>query len=206
MLVSSLEMSAAELATRVLSAESGVEGRFIRSCDLDAVAARDVLAARDALSGVPLSFDDAARQSLGHLGSACRKMKRDGGLACVFVDYLQLVQPDDPRANRNAQVGAISRGLKALARELAVPVFALAQLNRKAEERADKRPELSDLRDSGEIEQDADVVILLHRRDDAPGDLDLLVKKNRGGRVGDVTVRFDRARMRLGVREEEGGF
>jgi len=197
-LVASLEMSAEELAVRVLSAESGVEGRFVHAAELDAVGARRLLAARDALRPWPLVFDDAARQSLAHLGAACRRVKRRSGLACVFVDYLQLVEPEDKRANRNAQVGGISRGLKALARELGVPVVALAQLNREAESRPGGKPRLSDLRDSGEIEQDGDAVVLLHRRPDASGMLDFEVAKQRNGPLGEFSVRFDRPRMRLG--------
>ncbi|TXH55570.1 MAG: replicative DNA helicase, partial [Desulfurellales bacterium] len=120
-------------------------------------------------------------------------------LACVVIDYLQIMEPEDRRIPRHEQVAGISRRLKALARELEVPLVALAQLSRAVESRADQRPRLADLRESGSLEQDADTVILLHRPEEQPEILEFDVAKQRNGPTGRVGFRFDRARMRLEV-------
>jgi replicative DNA helicase len=118
------------------------------------------------------------------------RLKSKQALRAVFVDYLQLVRPADAKASREEQVGGIARGLKALAKELQVPVVALAQLNREVEHRKGERPRLSDLRESGALEQHADTVILLHQDADAPGTLDLIVAKQRNGPTGTVTLAY----------------
>ena len=122
--------------------------------------------------------------------------KSRGRLDLVVVDYLQLLKPENPRQPRHEQVGVISRRLKFLARELAVPVVVLAQLNRAAEGRADQTPRLSDLRESGSLEQDADAVLLLHRLDEY-GKVEVVVAKNRNGRTGEALLTFNKALQRF---------
>ena len=193
----SIEQSHVELATRMLVAYSGVDGHAVR---VGAVGEREgaaILAARDALSDLPMVIDDSPSQSALRIAANARRIKRKSGLDLVVVDYLQLVEPEDRRAPRHEQVANISRRLKAVARETKVPLLALAQLNRQSEDRAAGEPRLSDLRESGQIEADADVVILLHRPDPQSDRLDLIVAKHRNGPTGRVSVLFDRARMRF---------
>ena len=136
---------------------------------------------------------------------------RHGNLRLVVVDYLQLLRADQPTGNRVEDVSAFSRGLKRLARELRCPVIAVAQLNRSVEARPDKRPQLADLRESGQIEADADVVCMLYRDDyydqdsERPGEMDILVRKNRQGRLGGVIVEQD-ARLRYSEPKETANF
>ncbi len=196
-LFASLEQSAEELAERLLVADSGVSGTDVRAGHIDARAAEALSASSRQLSPLPLYISDAAGQSFLQIASAARRMAHRPGLGLLVVDYLQLVEPEDKRANRNEQVALISRQMKQLARELRVPLIALAQLNRQSEARSDGRPRLSDLRDSGQLEQDADIVILLHRTDKFRPELELIVAKQRNGPVGDVVVQFDRERMRF---------
>jgi replicative DNA helicase len=135
------------------------------------------------------------------VAAGARRLKLRRGLRLVVVDYLQLVDPEDRKASRNDQVGGIARRLKALARELAAPVLALCQLNREVESRPGGRPRLSDCRDSGEIEQHADTVMLLWRQESEPGSpvarVGVDVAKQRNGPTGDVTVAFRKACMRF---------
>lgn len=198
----SLEQSREELVERMLARASGVNLQYLRKGELRE---QDFLALSEAggqLSPVALSFDDAPAQGVLRIAANARRIKGRTGLGLVVIDYLQLIEPDDRRAPRHEQVAAISRRLKALARELGVPVLALAQLNRKSEERTDGKPRLSDLRESGQLEQDADLVILLHRPRDEPQALEFDLAKHRNGPTGEFSVRFDRARMRV---EEEAG-
>ena len=131
-------------------------------------------------------------------------MVRDGVLGLILVDYLTLMKPETPSGNRVEDVSQISRGLKQLARELNVPLIAVSQLNRAVEARPDKRPLLSDLRDSGQVEADSDAVLMLYRDDyydpdsERPGELDIIVRKNRQGRLGAITTEID---SRLRYRE-----
>ncbi|WP_370634705.1 DnaB-like helicase C-terminal domain-containing protein [Nocardiopsis sp. MT53] len=133
---------------------------------------------------------------LAQIRAACRRIKRSLGLRMVVVDYLQLVQTDGRYDSKQQEVTEISRALKLLAQELGITMVALSQLNRRSEDRAGKRPQMSDLRESGAIEQDSDIVILLHREDlhdkDSPrsGEADLLVVKHRNGPTCDITVAF----------------
>ncbi|MHB1852866.1 MAG: DnaB-like helicase C-terminal domain-containing protein, partial [Acidimicrobiales bacterium] len=138
---------------------------------------------------VPLLIDDAPGTTILAIRGRARRQAARGGLALLVVDYLQLIGADRRGTRREAEVAEISRGLKALARELHVPVVAVAQLNRAVELRADKRPMLSDLRESGQLEQDADLVLLLHRAavydlDADPGAAELIVAKHRNGPTG----------------------
>ena len=129
------------------------------------------------------------------IAANARRLKLRHDIRVVFIDYLQLIEPDNRRDSRQEQVANISRRLKFLARELKIPVIALAQLNRGSEDRTDHKPRLSDLRESGSIEQDADTVMLLHRPDDPrtgqhEGVIELIIAKQRNGPTGDVTLTF----------------
>ncbi len=192
----SLEMSEAELAHRFISCRSRIPNDKLRKGN---VAARDwprVVRACNELEQVPLWLDDSSDLGLLELRAKARRLAAsEGGLGLVIVDYLQLMRAEDPRANRVEQVSQFSRGLKILARELNVPVIGISQLSRAPEQRPGGRPMLSDLRESGGIEQDADVVTFIYRAskydDDAdPSEADLIVAKHRNGPTGDVPVVF----------------
>jgi replicative DNA helicase len=156
----SLEMSGAEIATRYLSNVSGYSNLELNNAKVD----EDICCDRSAkLTGLPLFVDDSPAPSLIELKAKARRMVLKYGIKMIIVDYLGLMTPADNRQSREQQVSELSRGLKAIAKDLDIPVVALSQLNRKAEGRGDKIPELSDLRDSGSIEQDADIVMLLFR-------------------------------------------
>ena len=149
------------------------------------------------VADAPLFIDDSPNMSMMEIRAKCRRLKQRHDLKLVIVDYLQLMSPRRERVeNRQQEVSELSRSLKLLAKELEVPVIALSQLNRGPEQRTDKKPMLSDLRESGSIEQDADVVILLHREDvyetESPraGEADLIVAKHRNGPTATVTVAF----------------
>lgn len=163
----SLEMSAEQLATRLLAQESGISSDQIRR---GAITKEDfptfTNVARE-LAGLPLYIDDTPALTVSALRTRARRLKRKHGLDCIIIDYLQLIQGSDTRGfdNRVQELSQITRSLKALAKELNVPVLALSQLSRQVEQREDKRPQLSDLRESGSIEQDADVVMFIYREE-----------------------------------------
>jgi replicative DNA helicase len=148
------------------------------------------------VADAPLYIDDSPNMSLMEIRAKCRRLKQRHDLRFVIIDYLQLMSSPKRVENRQQEVSEMSRSLKLLAKELEVPVIALSQLNRGPEQRTDKKPLLSDLRESGSIEQDADVVILLHREDlyerESPraGEADLIVAKHRNGPTTTVTVAF----------------
>jgi replicative DNA helicase len=190
----SLEMGRHEVQKRLLSAEAGVDLAHITNGPLSDWE-RSVLRDRaEKLRGVFIDIDDTAGADLNYIRSTSRKIHAKTGLGLIIVDYLQLVTAPSGVDNRAVAVGEISRGLKILARELGVPVVAAAQINRSSESRQDRRPQLSDLRESGSIEQDADVVVLLHRpdyhnpEDPRAGEIDLIVAKNRNGPIETVTA------------------
>ena len=164
----SLEMSAEQLATRMLAEQSGVPSHKIRRGDITPQEYEIVRDAADEISNIPLHIDDTGGISIGQLAARSRRLKRMGGLDMIVVDYLQLLTGGKAMKSsdgRVQEVSAITQGLKALAKELDVPVLALAQLSRQVEQRDDKRPQLSDLRESGSIEQDADVVMFVFREE-----------------------------------------
>jgi replicative DNA helicase len=148
------------------------------------------------VADAPLFIDDSPNMSLMEIRAKCRRLKQRHDLKFVIIDYLQLMSSPKRTESRQQEVSEMSRSLKLLAKELEVPVIALSQLNRGPEQRTDKKPLLSDLRESGSIEQDADVVILLHREDayerESPraGEADLIVAKHRNGPTATVTVAF----------------
>jgi len=158
-------MSAEQLATRLLSEEARVSSDRIRRGDIgQREFDRFVQVSRD-IQALPLQIDDTAALTLSAMRSRCRRLERTKGLALVVVDYLQLMRPSIGTwpENRVLEISQITQGLKAIAKDLAVPVLALSQLSRAVESREDKRPQLSDLRESGTIEQDADAVMFIYR-------------------------------------------
>ena len=164
----SLEMSSEQLATRILSEQSELPSDRIRRGDVDSDEFARLVRASQEVHRIPLIIDDTPALTISAIRTRARRTKRQqGGLALVVVDYLQLLQglPGHRAENRVNEIGEISRGLKTLAKELKVPVLALAQLSRQVENREDKRPQLSDLRESGSIEQDADVVMFIYREE-----------------------------------------
>lgn len=200
----SLEMSKAQLGVRLLSATSGVEAKKLNSGDLTDSETRDVLEAMGFIGDLPLYVDDTAGLSVASLRMKARRFKQEHGLDLIVVDYLQLMQ-SAVRDNRVQEISEISRGLKLLARELDIPILALSQLNRSVEMRADKRPQLSDLRDSGSLEQDADIVMFLYRdeyynRDDESNAniAELIIAKNRNGATATIRMYFDKERTLFG--------
>jgi replicative DNA helicase len=163
----SLEMSAEQLATRVLSEQAQVPSERIRRGEMEEEEFRRFVLAAAELERIPLFIDDTPALPIATLAARARRLKRQHGLDALFVDYLQLCRGGGGRQNDNRvqEVSEITQGLKAIAKELNVPVIALSQLSRQVENREDKRPQLSDLRESGSIEQDADVVMFVYREE-----------------------------------------
>jgi replicative DNA helicase len=191
----SLEMSEQELVTRILAAEARVPLHVFNSGHLGDVEWSKLEVAQTRLEEAPLHIDESSGLTMTEIRSRARRLAQRRGLDLVIVDYLQLMQPSGRRVeNRQQEVAEITRGMKLLAKELQVPVIAIAQLNRGVEQRSDKTPLLSDLRESGAIEQDADIVIFVHRDDyydkgsARAGEADFIVAKHRGGAIDTVTV------------------
>jgi replicative DNA helicase len=163
--VFSLEMSSEQLATRLLAEEARVSGDRIRRGEIGQKDFDNFVAVSREISQLPLMIDDTPALTLSALRTRCRRLKRTNGLALIVIDYLQLMRPaaGTKPENRVLEISQITQGLKAIAKELSVPVLALSQLSRAVESREDKRPQLSDLRESGTIEQDADVVMFVYR-------------------------------------------
>jgi replicative DNA helicase len=192
----SLEMSREELDDRILSAEARVGLHHLRSGNVTDEDWTRIARRVPDVSAAPLFIDDTPGQTLASIKAKCRRHQQRHGLDLVVIDYLQLLGTGTSRRheNRQQEVSELSRGIKLLAKELGVPVVILAQLNRGPEQRQDKRPVLSDLRESGSLEQDADVVILVHREDayerESPrsGEVDLMVVKHRNGPLAEITV------------------
>lgn len=206
----SLEMSNDQLASRMLSAQANIDGNRIRSGYLDSKDWANLEAGKRSLETLNIVFDDSAAVTISDIRTKCRKLSQEGKLDFVVIDYLQLIQGDSRSGNRQEEVARISRGLKQMARELKVPVLALSQLSRAVEQRDDKRPVLADLRESGSIEQDADIVLFLYRADyyerdldKKTGDVEINVAKNRQGQSGiDLPFKFDPAYSRFRTKED----
>ncbi|MFO0949259.1 MAG: replicative DNA helicase [Planctomycetota bacterium] len=201
-LFASLEMSDLELAERLLCSFAQVNGHFLRKGRLGSEDMQKLIHAGNELSTAPLFIDDTPGQTMLRISATARRLKMREGLRMIVIDYLQLIEADDKSVSRQEQISTISRRLKNLARELKVPVIALSQLNRGVESREGHRPRMSDLRESGSIEQDADVVALLHRDDaydpqDNPNTAEVIIAKQRNGPVGDVKLRFEKAFTRF---------
>lgn len=192
----SLEMGRSEIAMRLLSAEASVPLQSMRKGTVDQRDWNKLAAVRGRINDAPLYIDDSPNMTLVEIRAKCRRLKQRVGLKLVVIDYLQLMTSGKRVESRQQEVSEFSRALKLLAKELQVPVIALSQLNRGPEQRADKMPAISDLRESGSLEQDADMVILLHRESayekDNPraGEADLIVAKHRNGPTRTVTVAF----------------
>lgn len=192
----SLEMGRSEIAMRLMSAEGAVPLQSMRKGTLDSRDWTTIAATRGRINDAPLYIDDSPNMTLVEIRAKCRRLKQRAGLKMVVIDYLQLMTSGKRVESRQQEVSEFSRALKLLAKELGVPVVALSQLNRGAEQRQDKKPALSDLRESGSIEQDADMVVLLHREaayeKDSPraGEADLIVAKHRNGPTDTITVAF----------------
>jgi replicative DNA helicase len=189
----SLEMSRSEITMRMLSAEARVPLNNIRSGQLGEEEWAKMARRMGEISDAPLFIDDSPNLSLMEIRAKARRLKQRHNLKLVVIDYLQLMTSGKKVENRQQEVSEFSRHLKLLAKELNVPVVAISQLNRSPEQRSDKKPMLSDLRESGSIEQDADVVILLHREDlydsqNRSGEADLIVAKHRNGPTRTITV------------------
>ncbi|MDJ1017174.1 MAG: replicative DNA helicase [Paracoccaceae bacterium] len=218
----SLEMSSEQLATRILADEASVSSELLRRGDFNEAQFRDVVEAAKTLEACPLYIDDTPALPIAQLAARARRLKREHGLDALVIDYLQLVRPTSSKDSRVNEVSEITQGLKAIAKELDIPVVALSQLSRQVEAREDKRPQLSDLRESGSIEQDADVVMFVFREEyykerEKPGDHDteamakwqeemanlhglaeVIIGKQRHGPIGTVKLAFEGQFTRFG--------
>ncbi|MDR0368760.1 MAG: replicative DNA helicase, partial [Bacteroidales bacterium] len=199
----SLEMSAADLIMRLVSAETGIKNEKLKRAELTNSEFADLVERISSLTDAPLIIDDTPGLSVFELRAKCRRMKQQYGIECVVIDYLQLMSGGkENKGNREQEISTISRSLKTLSKELNIPVIALSQLNRSVESRSlsSKRPQLSDLRESGAIEQDADMVLFIYRpeyykiqfEDDTPSEglADLIIAKHRNGGLKDIRLRF----------------
>lgn len=191
----SLEMDGVQLAQRLLSSQAGIDQSRLRNGHLTNDEKRQLIAAVTPISQAPLYVDDNADLGIMELMSKARQLKRKNKLDLLIIDYLQLMKTGKEE-NRAVAIGAISRGLKILAKEMQVPVIALAQLSRKVEEKGRERPQLSDLRESGSIEQDADMVWFVERKfvqthkEEDRNQAELIVAKHRNGSVKDIRMTF----------------
>lgn len=195
--VFSLEMSKIQLTQRILCAEGEVDAQRVRTGELQPKEWEKITGIMNTLHGAPLHIDDTAGLSVSEIRAKCRRLKmKHPDLGLIIIDYLQLIE-DRSSNDRIQQISAISRNLKSLARELDVPIIALSQLSRKVEERSDKRPMLSDLRESGAIEQDADIVMFIYREEyydkenpDLKNKAQVIVAKQRNGPTGNFELLF----------------
>src|SRR3989475_3210993 len=195
----SLEMAEAELAQRFVASQARVKGEELRKGRVAEKRWPKILAASQRLARAPLWVDDSSDVGMLEIRAKARRLhsKSEGGLGLIIIDYLQLMRTDSRYDNRVTAIGELSRGLKILARELGVPVIALSQLSRAVEQRSPKKPQLSDLRESGNLEQDADLVMFLYRDDyyekensERPGEADVIIAKHRNGATDDVVLTF----------------
>jgi replicative DNA helicase len=195
----SLEMAAIELTERMLCSWARVNSRYLRNGTLNVNDRRKLIQKAGQINKAKMFIDDSHSQRMSDIAATARRIKRrEGDLALIVIDYLQLIEPENSSDPRQEQVARIARRLKGLAKELEVPVVCLAQLNRQAEDTRDHRPRLSHLRESGAIEQDADVVMFVHRKDyykggdevdpENEGKAMIIVAKQRNGPIGDVDL------------------
>lgn len=203
----SLEMSQDQLAKRLLAMNSKVDSQNIRTGNLSADEWASLMESARIIGNSSLVFDDTSSISVSELRSKCRKLKLERNLGLVIIDYLQLMTGNKRSESRQQEISEISRSLKALAREINVPIVALSQLSRAVEQRPDKRPMLSDLRESGAIEQDADVVMFIYRDDyynldsQEPGVTEIIIGKQRNGPTGTIKLAWMAQFMKFGNRE-----
>ena len=196
----SLEMSNVQLVQRMLCAEGGIDSQALRAGELTGDDWQRLIVASDRLTKAPIYIDDTPGITVAELRAKARRIKSDHGLSLVVIDYLQLMQGRSSKNsdNRQQEISEISRSLKALARELGVPVIALSQLSRSVESRTIKRPMLSDLRESGSLEQDADIVMFLYRDEyynedsERKDQADVIIAKHRNGPIDTITLFFEK--------------
>ncbi len=192
----SMEMPSQQLALRMISSLGRVDQTHLRTGNFPDEDWSRINTAVQLMSDAPIFIDDTPSMSPTEIRARARRLHREHGLGLIVIDYLQLMQVDGSKENRATEISEISRGLKALAKELSVPVIALSQLNRSVEQRTDKRPVMSDLRESGAIEQDADLIIFIYREEvynpDTPrkGIADVAIAKQRNGPIGDFLLTF----------------
>jgi replicative DNA helicase len=193
----SLEMSKTQLVNRMLAMNSKINAQSLRTGKLDDSEWAELVESARAIGGSALVIDDTPAISVGELRQKCRKLKLERNLKCVIIDYIQLMTLNHKAESEQQKVSEISRTLKAIAREIECPVIALSQLSRAVESRPDKRPMLSDLRESGAIEQDADVVMFIYRdeyylkdKSEHPGEAEIIIAKQRNGPVGTVNLKW----------------
>ncbi|MGO1504982.1 MAG: replicative DNA helicase [Brachybacterium sp.] len=193
----SLEMDKTEITMRLLSAESQVPMNRMRDGSMDDRDWQSMARAMSRIADAPLFMDDSANMSLMEIRAKCRRLKQKHDLQLVVIDYLQLMSSGKKVESRQQEVSEFSRALKLLAKEIQVPVIAISQLNRGSEQRTDKTPMMSDLRESGSIEQDADLILLIHREDyyekesARAGEADLIIAKHRNGATKTIPVAFE---------------
>ena len=193
-MIFSLEMSKEQMVNRILCSESEVDSMKVRNADLTSEDWLKLGEASGRLSEMPLYIDDTPGLTAAELRAKCRKAKLEKNIGLVIIDYLQLMESKSKSASRQQEISDISRSLKILAKELSIPVISLSQLSRATESRTDHRPMLSDLRESGAIEQDADIVMFLHREDYYNADTEkknvaeVIIAKNRSGSTGTVEL------------------
>ena len=201
--VFSLEMSKTQLGGRLLSTRSGVNSQYLNTGNVSDESMNALINALNELSNLKMYIDDTAGLGLLELRSKARRLKHERGLDLMIIDYLQLMQGGHAE-NRQQEISEISRGLKGLARELDIPIIALSQLSRSVELRAEKKPQLSDLRESGSLEQDADIVMFLYREEyynreaDNENIAELIIAKNRNGPTTSIRLQFNKEIMRFG--------
>jgi replicative DNA helicase len=207
----SLEQTRIELAERLLSAQARVDSHKLRKGHLSGDDIGKLHSAGDVLRNAELYIDDSPSQGMLRIMANARRLKIRKGIRLVVIDYLQLIEPENRKDPRQEQVSQISRRLKHLARELEIPVMALAQVNRSSEDRQDHRPRLADLRESGAIEQDADTCLMLHRPGRYDGSLEdniieVIIAKQRNGPTGEVTLAYLKQFMRFENYAGDGAF
>ena len=204
-----LEMSEEKLGSRLLASETGINPKKISRGQLDERKMDVILPTMDRMSNKDnLYFDCRAGLTLGEVRAKAKKIKIKYGLDVIFIDHIGKIKPDNPRSSRNDQIGQISNDLKNMAKDLEVCVVALSQLNRGVEQRTERQPMMSDLRDSGNIEQDADQIMMLYRDDyyederQAESQLEVFITKNRDGEVGKLALHYDLDTQRIKGLEE----
>ena len=211
--VFSLEMSREQLASRLLCAEARIDGSKLRAGYIKKSDFPKLTRAADVLSRAPIFIDDSPSMSVREMRGKARQMKREHQIDLLVVDYLQLMQGSQNIESRVQEISEISRSMKQLAKELNIPILALSQLNRGVENRPDKRPMLADLRESGAIEQDADLIAFIYReefyfrdRPECRGKAELIIGKQRNGPVGTVDLIFqpEHTLFHDAIREREG--
>lgn len=202
--VFSYEMMYAEISMRLLASEACIDARKLKTKDFNEMDLRSISGAIQKLSNLPIYINDSGSTNLIDIRSYCRKIKAERGLSMIVIDYIGLMPMHVKKQSREQEIAELSRGLKMLANELEIPVVVLSQLNRSATSRTDRKPQLQDLRESGSLEQDANIVILIHREDyydpntSKKGIAEIIVAKNRNGEPGSVELSWIGSQTKFG--------